>query len=44
MKRIAEGVALYRKFSVFELGGVVRSETTRSETEVKSISTAVERV
>lgn len=34
MKKIADGVALFQKFSLFEVTGAVESESTRSETEV----------
>ena len=34
MKKIADGVALFKKFSLYEVSGEVESETTRTETEV----------
>lgn len=35
MNKIAEGVALFQKYNIFELNGTVASEMTRSETEVE---------
>lgn len=35
MKKIADGVALYKKYSLFEVTGEVESESTRAETEVR---------
>lgn len=34
MKKIANGVALFKKYDLFEVKGEVESETTRAETEV----------
>ena len=34
MKKITDGVALFQKFSLFEITGEVEAETTRAETEV----------
>ncbi|MBI1366662.1 MAG: hypothetical protein GC153_11995 [Alphaproteobacteria bacterium] len=35
MKKIADGVALFMKYALFEVTGEVESETTRAETEVR---------
>ncbi|PQA87452.1 hypothetical protein [Hyphococcus luteus] len=35
MKKIGDGIAIFKKYSLFEVTGEVESETTRAETEVR---------